>query len=323
MALAKDNLSTNAMGGTELMKFGMIDRMPKELLDDFQIFVSRVQEDLDPDKIKLYWHQDLPWDPAATHLGDNGWKRFDHFVFNSNWQMDMFNRYLGVPYERSTVLENAIVPIERVEKPSKKDGIIRIIYHTTPHRGLQLLVPIFEKLCEEYDNVQLDVYSSFKLYGWAERDKQYEELFERCRNHPKINYHGSVSNQEIRKALQQADIFAYPSIWIESSCISLMEAMSAGCICVHPNYGALYDTSGGITRIYNWRENPNDHAYAHWIILKNAIDSVKENRHTGEIEFIKQYADLRFNWDNRAAQWQALLEGLAAAKQHQASQQTS
>ncbi len=155
--------------------------------DDFQIFISRVHEDLDPNKIKIYWHQDLPWDPAATHLKET-WQQFDHIVYNSNWQADMFNKYLGVPYHRSSVLENAIEPIEYKVKPSRTDGIIRIIYHTTPHRGLELLVPVFEKLCEKHDNIQLDVYSSFKIYGWGERDAQYEALFERCKNHPKINY---------------------------------------------------------------------------------------------------------------------------------------
>jgi len=314
MAFAKDKMAPNAMGGTELMKYALASRMPEGLLDGFQIFISRVHEELDPNKIKVYWHQDLPWDPAATHLKET-WQQFDQFVFNSNWQMDMFNKYLGVPYSRSTVLENAIEPIEYKRKPSKEDDIVRIIYHTTPHRGLELLVPVFEKLCEKHDNIQLDVYSSFKIYGWGERDAQYQELFERCKNHPKINYHGSVPNAQIREALQNADIFAYPSIWIESSCISLMEAMSARVLCVHPNYGALYDTCGGMTRIYGWDENANSHASKHFSVLEKAIEDVRSAAHLDELEFVKNYADIRFNWTRRAAQWQTLLEKLKAEKQ--------
>ena len=225
----------------------------------------------------------------------------------------MFNKYLGVPYHRSSVLENAIEPIEYKVKPSRTDGIIRIIYHTTPHRGLELLVPVFEKLCEKHDNIQLDVYSSFKIYGWGERDAQYEALFERCKNHPKINYHGSVPNAEIRAALQDADIFAYPNIWVESSCISLIEAMSAGVICIHPNYGALYDTSGALTRMYGWHEDVNEHAGSHLAILDETIEDVKAGRHIDEANYVKAYTDLRFNWKRRAYQWQALLESLKAS----------
>ena len=314
-AFAEDKMAPNAMGGTELMKHALASRMPEGLLDGFQIFVSRVHEELDPNRIRVYWHQDLPWDPAATHLKET-WKQFDHFVFNSNWQMEAFSRFLGVPYSRSTVLENAIEPIPYKRKPSRDDGIVRIIYHTTPHRGLELLVPVFEKLCEKHDNIQLDVYSSFKIYGWGERDAQYEALFDRCKNHPKINYHGSVPNAQIREALQDADIFAYPSIWIESSCISLMEAMSARALCVHPNYGALYDTGGGMTRVYGWSEDMNMHANRHLAVLDAAIEDVKSGQHLNEIEFVKSYADIRFNWKRRAAQWQALLEKLKLEKEN-------
>jgi glycosyltransferase involved in cell wall biosynthesis len=228
--------------------------------------------------------------------------------------MDMFNKYLGVPYSRSSVLENAIEPIEYKSKPSRTDGIVRIIYHTTPHRGLELIVPVFEKLCEKHDNIQLDVYSSFKIYGWGERDAQYEALFERCKNHPKINYHGSVPNTQIRAALQDADIFAYPSIWVESSCISIMEAMSAGVICVHPNYGALYETTGCLTRMYGWHEDVNEHAGRHLAILDATIEDVKAGRHIEEANYVKSYADLRFNWKRRAYQWQTLLEKLKTEK---------
>lgn len=311
MPIAKDSLSTKAMGGTELMKYKLAELLGEDYLKDFQIFVSRVEEELDPDKIKIYWHQDLPQDPAATHLANGGWKKYDYFVFNSNWQMQMFNLVLGVPYHKSIVLQNAIEPIEAVEKPTDK---VTLIYHSTPHRGLQLLVPVFEKLCEKYDDIELDVYSSFKIYGWEERDQEFQQLFERCKAHPKINYYGSVPNAEIKSALAKAHIFAYPSIWIETACIALMEAMSAKCVCVHPNYGALWDTSGGVTRMYQWDEDPSHHAGRFLNVVDRAIQDVKSEANKAEIEYIKFYADNRFNWKNREREWKALLEMLKAMK---------
>lgn len=311
MGLAKDSLSTNAMGGSELMKYRMLQELGEEALEPFQIFVSRVHEELDPDKIKIYWHQDLPEDPACEILRDKGWQKFDYFVFNSAWQMQMFNLYHGVPYSRSMVLMNAIDPIKVEEKP--KD-VIKLIYHSTPHRGLELLVPIFEKLCETHDDIELDVYSSFKIYGWEERDKQYEQLFDRCKNHPKINYYGSVPNEEVKAALAKAHIFAYPSIWVESSCIALMEAMSAGLICCHSNLGALIDTSGGITRMYQFDENVNHHAARAYGVIEQAIIDIREGRTEGETGYTKFYADNRFNWTRRAAEWKAFIGMLKSLK---------
>ena len=310
MPFAKDNLSTNAMGGTELMKKGLEQRLPKELLDKFQIFVSRAHEELDEGLIPLYWHQDLAGDPEVQHLKDGGWKKYNLHIFNSNWQMQQFNYFLGVPYSNSIVIPNAIEPIETVEKDSKSDGIIRLVYHTTPHRGLTLLVPVFDKLCEKHDNIQLDVYSSFGLYGWQHRDAQYEELFESCRKHPKINYHGFTDNNTIKTVLSKADIFAYPSIWPETSCISIMEAMSAGCLCVHPNLAALPETTGGLTRMYQFNEDPNKHALSFYHNLDFAIQEAQKDIVDSERYFQKLYADNRYSWNIVELMWRQVLSSI-------------
>ena len=80
--------------------------------------------------------------------------------------MHTFCMGLGVPYDNCHVMRNAIdpVPTNLIKKPDTKEQI-RLIYHTTPHRGLELLVPVFE-FYKEYDNSYLDVFSSFEIYGW-------------------------------------------------------------------------------------------------------------------------------------------------------------
>jgi glycosyltransferase involved in cell wall biosynthesis len=156
----------------------------------------------------------------------------------------------------------------------------------------------------------LDVYSSFKLYGWEERDKQYEQLFDRCKEHPKINYHGTVSNEELREALKAAHIFAYPSIWPETSCICLLEAMSAGLICVHPNFAALPETAANWTYMYQWHEDPSSHAGTFHMIMADAIRSIDDPSIKNKLEFQKSYTDGYYNWEGRKHQWSALIRSL-------------
>jgi UDP-glucose:(glucosyl)LPS alpha-1,2-glucosyltransferase len=322
MPLAYDELSKNAMGGTELLKHGLVERMERrdpDLLNDFQIFVSRVHEPLDKSKIILYWHHDLPNDPECSkHLKNQGWENFDLLIFNSNWQMQQFNQVLGVPFSKSIVLENCIVPLDDCEKDYS--DTIRLIYTPTPHRGLELLVPVFEVLQQKHPNIELDVFSSFNIYGWGDRDKQYEQLFEKCRNHPKINYHGFKPNSEVRKALLKAHIFAYPSIWIESSCMTLMEAMSAKLVCVHPNYGALIETSGGLTSMYQWTEDANQHAQRFHDFLDTTIESLKNSDNLpglqNQLHLQKVYCDTRYNWNSRENQWFSLLSTLKQNKEN-------
>jgi glycosyltransferase involved in cell wall biosynthesis len=306
------DIAPNAKGGTELMRDALFARIDPELLEHFQIICSRPGK-LDPDKIKILWCHDLAEDTAVSRLADPSYRdQFDLFIFVSNWQMEKYSNQLGVPYSKSIVIENAINPIENCsDKPTDK---IKIIYTPTPHRGLELLVPVFEKVSEMFDNIELDVYSSFKLYGWSERDIPYEGLFDRCRGHERINYHGAVSNEEVRSALSQAHIFAYPSIWAETSCICLMEAMSARCVTVHPNYAALPETSGGMTMMYQWCEDPSQHANRFAGNLINAIRMVQQPEINPILDYVKTYTDYRFGWDRRITTWNGVLKSLLQGK---------
>jgi glycosyltransferase involved in cell wall biosynthesis len=269
-----------------------------------------VREDqLDPTRPKILWLHDLAQDPEAQHLKDpNSRNRFAKLVFVSDWQLQQYSNFLGVPYAESLVLKNAIEPIEVESKP---EGPTRIIYHTTPHRGLEILVPVFDKIYRDINpNIELEIYSSFEIYGWPQRDEPFKPLMEFCEQHPAITFHGARSNAEVREGLKRAHIFAYPSVWLETSCIAAMEAMSAGCHIVCPNYGALPETCANFAHMYQWSQDVNQHAnmFARWLV--NAIELSEKERFDDRLKFQKAYADTLYNWDVRTLQWSAVLQNI-------------
>tara|TARA_R110000822_G_scaffold140325_8_gene278052 strand:+ start:2039 stop:3067 length:1029 start_codon:yes stop_codon:yes gene_type:complete len=301
-----------AMGGTELMKYGLAERLDPELLNQFQIIPSRVRE-VDPDKKTVLWLHDLPTDPESQHLKEpENLEMFDKVVYVSEWQKQQYQNFLGIPPSKSVVLKNAIVPFEDHKKP---EGVINIIYHTTPHRGLELLIPVYEQIAKMYDNVHLHVYSSFNAYGWPDRDKPYKELFDAIEAHPKMTYYGFQPNDVVREALKTSHIFAYPSIWQETSCIALMEAMSAGLMCVHSNLGALPETAANWTYQYQFDEDPSRHANAFGQCLIQAIELFNSESKKGVLEqrlqMQKVYANSFYSWDSRIIEWNGLLGSLA------------
>lgn len=306
MAFEENEISVKSHGGTELMKRGLAQKLPEGLADDFQVICSRIRE-LESEKIRIYWLHDLPQDPECAHLRDeNSRNRFHKLVFCGNWQYQQFQTILGVPYEdRCIVIENGVDPIPRVQKDF---DTIRLIYTSTPQRGLEILVPVFEELAKKHSNIHLDVFSSFKIYGWEERDKMYEPLYEKIRQHPQMTYHGFAPNNVVREHLQRAHIFSYPSIWLECNSCATIEAMSAGLLCVHPNFGGLMDTTGGMTFMYQGDQNVNIHANKFYHALDHAINIVHTENVQNYLNFTKMYADERFNWTKIAAQWRGLME---------------
>lgn len=308
----KNEVNKNAMGGTELMANRIERDCNQSLLKKYQIIHSRARA-LDDSRKKIYVLHDLPQDPEVQHLKDGGWQNYDKLAFVSHWQQEMYNLYLGVPYSAGVVLRNAIEPIEKHEKPNPKEKI-KLIYFSTPHRGLDLLYAAFSQLAKEYDNVELNVFSSFQLYGWPQRDEPFKQLFDKLREHPKINYHKSVSNDRIREELKNSHIFAYPSTWKETSCLCLIEAMSAGCLCLHSSLAALSETSMGLTSMYVYNDNPQQHANQFYLELKNAVELHRNNNTYKMIrqqcENTKSLADYQYSWKNRKLEWNSLMKNL-------------
>ena len=325
-----DGTVQGGKSGTELMAQGLATRLPVLFQEKFHIIKSRVRV-LSDTQTNILWIHDLPQDPEQQHLRDvESRRRFDKIVFVSEWQRHSFAHYFQDEFflkdPSVVVLRNAIVPFalrkndnspteqDKNDENTEPNRTIRLIYHTTPHRGLTILWPVFEQLYSQYSNnddksnsinIQLDLYSSFAIYGWPHKDEPFEHIFEACRYHLACHYHGAVSNDEIRKALQKAHIFAYPSLWFETSCIACIEAMSAGLHVVAPNLGALSETLGmgrtsdvngeGIT-IYEFADDQTEHATRFTASLKQVIDTYWEPSHVFARKQQQIMAAQRYDW---------------------------
>ena len=306
----ENEISEKANGGTEIAKRKLASIIAPELLENFQIICSRHRE-FDMEKIRVFWAHDLAEDPESNKFKEDSFKnKFHKYVFISNWQMQRYQLIHGLPHDdKSIVLESGIepAPTSCLDKPKDK---IRLVYTSTPQRGLDILIPVFEKLCEIHEDIHLDIFSSFKIYGWDEADAQFEPLYDKIRNHPQMTYHGFVPNDQLKNHLNSAHIFAYPCTWIETSCRAMLESMSAGLVCVHPNNGALPETSGGLNIMYNYDEDKNKHAGVFINHLNAAINFVRENQEKHMISFNKTFVDSRYDLNRIKTQWEAMLNDL-------------
>lgn len=307
----ENEISKNAFGGTEIAKRTLSALIDPELQKHFQVVSSRIRN-LENDKIRIFYAHDLPEDPESAKFKTNEFKsKFHKFVFISNWQYQRYQLIHNFPAnDRSVVIESGIEPASEKCFDQKDSEVIRLVYTSTPQRGLELLVPVFERLSEIHPNVHLDVFSSFKIYGWEDADRQFEPLYEKIRQHPMMTYHGFVPNDELKQHLNKCHIFAYPCIWTETSCRAMLEAMSAGLLCVHPNIGALPETSGSLNVMYHYDDNPNNHAMVFLNHLDSTIKFVQSNRHQNIIRFNKLFVDNRYNINRINTMWENNLQQL-------------
>jgi len=293
--------SPAAMGGTEIMRNRLLQLVDNDLLKGVCIHFSRVY-DIEPKMKNILYLHDLPFDIRYEKLKDkNILNSYAKFVFVSYHQRDLFIQHFDLPYSKCVVIKNAIGDYFNPNSKKENDGPVKIIYHTTPHRGLELLLPVFNELVKEYD-VTLDVFSSFKIYGWEENDVNYQSLFDKINNTDNITYHGSQPNSVVLDYLKKSDMFIYPCIWHETSCLALMEAIQNGCICIHPDFGALPETAQNMTYMFPMSESYNDVANRTYSLSKYILDnysSVTEDMQIKSSRFIP-YSLLEFKrqWEN-------------------------
>jgi UDP-glucose:(glucosyl)LPS alpha-1,2-glucosyltransferase len=303
-----DDFSKLAMGGTEIIKHGLQNRLPQELLSKFQIICDRIIT-IDDTKIRLFWAHNTFNQVDYTHLKDDGWKKFHKMIFISHHQMEEFVREYHIPYSHCVIMKHALEPVKSQKKPTNK---IFLIYTSIPHRGLDILVNVFEKLCEEYDNIELKVHSSYEIYGLKDNQLKYEKmhLYQRLEEHPNIKNIGYVSNDELKKSLASSHIFSYPSTYRETFCLALLEAMSAGLLCVHPNYACLPETASNWTMMYDYHENKEVHEEIFYEHLKKAIDNVNDRKVQRKLKYQSKYVNHFYNWETRTQEWIDLLKSL-------------
>ncbi len=241
----------------------------------------------------------------------------------SQWQRARFIDRFSLDPMRTAVCRNAMAPafenlitestgIRKI-KPAK----LRLAYTSTPFRGLQILIDIFPALRSAIPDLELDVYSSMEVYriSAAEDEQYFGTLYNACRNTPGVNYRGAVSQKQLATELRNVHVLAYPNTYPETSCISVMEAMAAGCLVVTSDNGALPETTAGFADMVPL--SPDPMAFRQ-MFARQLIDSLQryqrgelDHRLSSAIAFVKD----NYTWARRAAEWESWLGELLQRRQ--------
>lgn len=293
-------------GGTELLYEGLITRICKDDLKGINLFTTALTEKLlKSGQINIFWNH-LSYDQPNIqgYLNQELVKKVQWFIYVSNWQYEKYRYHFQIPESRSLVIKNSIPSIEPQQKPKK----IRLIYTSTPWRGLDVLLDAFALLGR--DDVELDVYSSTIIYGSQfhnENEEKFKTLFQRAKSMKNVNYHGYASNEDIRGALLRAHIFAYPCTWEETSCLSAIEAGMAGLNLVTTNLGALYETVNAWGRLVSYEPNKKNLAIKFAFALNRAIDEFWGKETQLKLQEQHIYYKKFYSWDSRISEWRNFL----------------
>ena len=307
----------NPSGGTEL-QLGFLQKfVDNELLNKFNITTSVPEKNpLSKDKINILWQKNsydqpniYPWfEDKSNH------DKFDWYVFNSHWNYEKFRYKFDVPTHKCHVIKNGVTNFPEI-LPYKEGDMVRMLFHVTPWRGLNVLLGAMQQLQD--CNVHLDVFSSCKIYGEdfeKANEHIYEPLYEQARKLENVNYIGYKDHSFIQKYIYRYHMFAYPSIWEETSCNAALEAMAAGLMCIVTNFGALYETCSEFPVYVTYDKNYRNLSTAFAHAIRGAVSTLHEPQVLDHLKTQQDFAKRFYNWDKKKLEWTSFLQGVLNAK---------
>ncbi len=298
----------DSFGGSESQLRLLLKYLPDESFKDINLILNNTNYDLlEKDKINVLWMHHFVNQKEVENLRSKDFiNKLDWIVYNSNWNREQHIKYFRIPQNKSVVIRNAIEKIDFVEKPLDK---ISLIYHTTPWRGLKILLKVFKNL--NLENVELNVCSSTIIYGEkfdSVLGKSYEGLFNECKNTKNVNYFGFLKNEQIIEQLKKMHIFAHPSIWPETSCIAAIESLAAGCEVVTTNLGALNETCSPFGKIINFEKKIEDLEIKYSEALLDSIKNFWSEKTQKKLKLQRETINSTYSWDKRSTEWKSFFD---------------
>jgi glycosyltransferase involved in cell wall biosynthesis len=307
----------NPRGATELQMEMLHRHVPKDILDQVQICTSIPGKvPIDPNKLNLLWQKNSYNQSNLQEFFGNKERHneYDWYVFNSHWNYEKFRYFFDIPTEKSVVIKNGIehFPIRKIYK---KGTPIKLVHHCTPWRGLNILLRAMQEV--KNPNITLDVYSSAKVYGsqYAEKnDKDFEPLYEQARSLPNVNYIGYKPNEFLQEMMPNYDMFVYPSIFEETSCVSALEALACGVHVITNNFGALYETCAEWPVYVNYSNNFEQMAIDTANAIEVAANYLHEDFMQNHLEEQQKFYKRFYSWEKKGVEWTQFLKGALSEK---------
>lgn len=296
-------------GGTEILLDGLYKHTKISEYQDINLILSNpFMSKVNNNKKNLLW-QHLNYNDESVAPGYKNIdfiKSVDSFVYVSNWQYEKYRWLFNISPENSYVIKNAIEPIEFINKPKDK---IKLIYTSTPFRGLDVLLESFMLL--DRDDIELDVYSSTLIYGTDYQKYHagiWDHLFEKAKNIKNVNYIGYADNNEVKEALKKSHIFAYPSTFEETCCLAMIEAGAAGCKMVTTNLGALYETGSEYARMLPFTSDKDSLIKIYANILNEEINNYWSYSVQEKLKKQSDFYNSNYSWDLKSKEWNRVLD---------------
>jgi len=215
----------------------------------------------------------------------------------------LFSSKNSIPKHSENLSDNLKMEIYEIETEIKKHKN-SFIYSSFPNRGLLQLLQMWPKIWTKYNNASLHIYSDIDG-EWVNNTepqmmKEIRELLSylnKENSNYNIHLYGWVKKSELAEAWKKAEYWFYPCTFMETFCLTALEAALTKTISITNNLAALQNTVGDRGLII-----PGNACEIEWqdLALSSLFSLIEdEERKAYLIEKNYKWA-LNLSWENQA-----------------------
>jgi glycosyltransferase involved in cell wall biosynthesis len=257
-------------------------------------------------KATLCWVHDIHCGPDLTHERA---LKIDKFLTLSNWHKDFFfSQYDFLHPSQVSVTRNGI-NLSRFNLAIPRNPH-RAVYSSSPDRGMEVAVRSWNLVRKRIPDAELHIYYGFQTWeACIGNDQNQRDTVQRLKKLLAENaengvfYHGRVDQKTLAREYLASGVWAYPSGFSETSCISAMEAHAAGLRMITSPIAALNETVGnrGVMIYGDWLSEDYGRKFV------DAVVSAMTNPDLGDRNVLQTYARENFSWEGVASDWDQML----------------
>jgi len=289
----------NAFGGTEYMGRGwhktIVSYMPKLKNYDAYIIpgITPNMEDIaKSDKQLIVWMHNTPQQFDEYHLqilkNPKFLEKVKYFIVPSEHHKRLTLEEIDINPDSIYVIPNALEPLKFNKSKFDNPSQIKLIHTSSLDRGLEILLYAIPHIKED---IRVEVYNEF----YPDLQQQ-APVFD-----PRVKFYGKTPKATVLEAIENSHIHAYPSTYPETFCMSQVESMSAGLVCVTSDLGALPEVSGGFGYMFPYEKDKSKHTESFVNNLNKAINDIRKNNFdpTAQIEYVNK----TYSWEAIKQKW--------------------
>ncbi len=266
-------VKTSGIGGSEMMAINMTERLAalghnvtiynscgaKTILNNVVYEQTEAMHDIKCDvfiasryanfmdeslnieaKLNLLWCHDV----CIVNAKEKYLKRIDKVICLSQWHKQNLIKEHSLREDKIIVSRNGI-DLKRFDKKVEKIPF-RCINSSSPERSWLMLLDCWPSIREAHPEAELHLFYGFDNFNlWKTTRKELYDGLQSAIEKTKdmgVSYHGRVSQEVLAEEFLLAEYWLYPCSFLETSCITAMEAMAAGCKIITTDLAALTET---------------------------------------------------------------------------------